>query len=51
MRNSERPDEETLRRYILAGMKPKAIAERMAISKSVVWDRMRKMGMGKAVHA
>jgi predicted DNA-binding protein (UPF0251 family) len=49
MRKTERPDEETLRRHILAGMQAKAIAARMGISKGVVWDRMRKMRAGKAV--
>lgn len=51
MRKTERPNEETLRRCILAGMTAKAIAERMGISKAVVWDRMRKMAAAKAVHA
>lgn len=43
MRKSERPDEETLRRYIAAGLPAKAIAERMGISRGIVYARKRAM--------
>lgn len=51
MRKSERVNEETLRRCIAAGLPAKVIAERLGISRAIVYARKRAMNARKAVPA